>query len=559
MIHKTDYRTLLLVLVLACSLRAWQIHESLWLDELHTAWVVHGPLSEIGERARIGNQSSLYFRLVWVATRILGQTELGLRSVSLVSGVTLVAAAFGLLRSWTGNSLVACWGAALVAWDRNFIFYSSEARPYALLQLVAVGQLFCLWRLQQCYRRSLRVTYVALTALLIYLHYTAALLVIAEGVWVLWAAVPQRRHELLGNAASRRPGLKADGQFRREPEVSTSDHGVEFDNVDSRGGSTRGLTAKVVRYTVRQFSVDMTCVALAAVPLFPHILSLATRRMSWTLFVGHQSWSEIASWFSFGDYVVLPACGLAIAKAFERFAGGGSSATKTPPLAIHLVVCWLVVPLCLAWFATTTETARLFFPRYLLASAPAPIIFAGVCLAAVPQARLRTGLLAIVLVTSVYHGGTLQRFIEDGRFLHDRNQDWRGAVQVVKSQDRSRGNPVLVRSGFIEADRLRLDSSDLLRRYCLAPVTSLYAIDESRRSIIPLPTTNPGRLDNDTVTLIRRSSGAWFVINGSARTHRKFERELAETLQRHNLAQEHYVTTTLGELLVIDLRTLDSN
>ena len=493
---------LVLVLALAFFLRVWQINESLWLDELHTAWVVHGPFSEITQRARIGNQSPLYFMLVWMATAILGNNELGLRFLSLASGVALVGATFWLIRKWTGNPLVACCGATLVAWDRNFIFYSQEARPYALMQLVAVGQVVSLWCLQQSNRHWLRATYVLGTVLLIYLHITAALLLVAECIWLLPALALRRRGAV---------------------------------------------------YEIRHFAVDMICVAAAVVPLIPQLLSIASRRASWALFAGNHSWSEMAGWFSLEEYVVLPLFGLVIASLLERSGNDRPAAPKSDLLAIYLVTCWFVVPVVVAWLATITETARLFFPRYLLASALAPIIFAGLCLSAVRQVRIQNTLLTIVLGVSVYQGGTVQRFLADGRFLHDRNQDWPGAAQLINSTDGPFDRPVLVRSGFLEADRLLSNSSDLLRRYCLATVTSLYQIDAGHQ-FIPLPTTNSGHLDDVALSAIRQRGGAWFVVNGSARTHAKFERDLAATLQQHGLNAGHYVTTTFGEVLVIELR-----
>jgi hypothetical protein len=51
---------LVLVMLLAAWLRGVQMNESLWLDELHTAWTVCDGWGEIPWRAEIGNQSPLY-------------------------------------------------------------------------------------------------------------------------------------------------------------------------------------------------------------------------------------------------------------------------------------------------------------------------------------------------------------------------------------------------------------------------------------------------------------------------------------------------------------------
>ncbi|MEZ6075018.1 MAG: hypothetical protein R3C56_04880 [Pirellulaceae bacterium] len=46
--------------------------ESLWLDELHTSWVVAGPWSDVASRARQGNQSPLFFWVLGGLTKTLG-------------------------------------------------------------------------------------------------------------------------------------------------------------------------------------------------------------------------------------------------------------------------------------------------------------------------------------------------------------------------------------------------------------------------------------------------------------------------------------------------------
>src|SRR5438552_16858982 len=84
--------------LLAAFLRLWHIQESLWVDELHTSWCLQGGLDEVAERATIGNQSPLYFYLMWAITSLLGESELTLRLPSLVAGIALPGAAYLLAR-----------------------------------------------------------------------------------------------------------------------------------------------------------------------------------------------------------------------------------------------------------------------------------------------------------------------------------------------------------------------------------------------------------------------------------------------------------------------------
>ena len=130
---------LIAILLLGVWLRCSQAHESLWLDELHTSWVVADGAGQIADRARAGNQSPLYFDLVWCVVQLLGHHEWTLRLLSLVAGSGLILATYELVRRWSHSVTSGLLAALLVAVSRDCIFYAQEARPYALLQLSAVA------------------------------------------------------------------------------------------------------------------------------------------------------------------------------------------------------------------------------------------------------------------------------------------------------------------------------------------------------------------------------------------------------------------------------------
>src|SRR5689334_1322536 len=77
------------ITVLAAVLRLWQINESLWVDELHTSWCLQAGFENVAPRAAEGNQSPLYFWLLWGVTRVLGESEFTLRLPSLLAGIAL--------------------------------------------------------------------------------------------------------------------------------------------------------------------------------------------------------------------------------------------------------------------------------------------------------------------------------------------------------------------------------------------------------------------------------------------------------------------------------------
>ena len=146
--YRRAYPVLLVLLtLLGGAIRFSQARESLWVDELHTAWTVAGGLHDIPPRAARGNYSPLYFYLPWVAARLLGSGEIALRLPSLLAGIALIPLTCLAIARWTKSSSAGLLAGFLVTIDQNFLFFSLEARSYALVQLTALGHLMLFWRL----------------------------------------------------------------------------------------------------------------------------------------------------------------------------------------------------------------------------------------------------------------------------------------------------------------------------------------------------------------------------------------------------------------------------
>ena len=61
-----------IVFLIACGLRIPSCYESLWLDELHSAWAVWDGLGEVATRAELGNQTPFYFFGLWLWKELVG-------------------------------------------------------------------------------------------------------------------------------------------------------------------------------------------------------------------------------------------------------------------------------------------------------------------------------------------------------------------------------------------------------------------------------------------------------------------------------------------------------
>ncbi len=125
----------------------------------------------------------LYYALAWAWTQLTGTGEIGLRSVSALAGVATVPVAYLLGVELRGRrtALVA---AALVAVNPMLLWYSQEARGYALLVLLtAIAALYFVRALRG--GRKDVVLWGAFSALALATHYFAIFPIVLEAAWLL--------------------------------------------------------------------------------------------------------------------------------------------------------------------------------------------------------------------------------------------------------------------------------------------------------------------------------------------------------------------------------------
>jgi mannosyltransferase len=177
----------------AAGLRfAFLNQQSFWFDEAVTVHLVHKSLLGMF-RSLPGSESTppLYYLLAWVWSRIFGTGEVGLRSLSAVLGTATVPVAF-LLGRLFASYRAGLFAALLVACSPLLIWYSQEARCYALLVLLSALSVLAFEhaRRRPGGRALTRWTVVATLAMAT--HYFAAFLVAAEAAWLLVEHVRRR-------------------------------------------------------------------------------------------------------------------------------------------------------------------------------------------------------------------------------------------------------------------------------------------------------------------------------------------------------------------------------
>ncbi|HWM62465.1 MAG TPA: glycosyltransferase family 39 protein [Solirubrobacterales bacterium] len=126
----------------------------------------------------------LYYALAWAWTQLTGTGEFGLRSLSALAGVATVPVAY-LLGAELRGRRAGIAAAALVAVNPTLLWYSQEARGYALLVLLTSLSLLCFLRaLDRGGRRDMTL-WGLFSGLAMATHYFALFPVAAEIAWML--------------------------------------------------------------------------------------------------------------------------------------------------------------------------------------------------------------------------------------------------------------------------------------------------------------------------------------------------------------------------------------
>ena len=164
--------------------------QSFWLDELVTASLLdRGFVDALREVPRSEATPFVYYVVAWAWGSLFGLGEAGLRSLSALAGTATIPVAYGagavLVSRRSG--LVA---AALVAVNPFLIWYSQEARSYALLALFGAASVLAFGFALRGAGRWL-VAWAAVSVLAIATHYFAVFVVGAEAAWLLVRVRPR--------------------------------------------------------------------------------------------------------------------------------------------------------------------------------------------------------------------------------------------------------------------------------------------------------------------------------------------------------------------------------
>ena len=171
----------------------------------------------------------LYYVLAWLWTQVVGTGEVGLRSLSALLGTATIVVVWALGRR-LGGERAGLAAAALVAFNPMLVWFSQEARGYALLALLGALSALLWLRALERPRDGARalLAWGAVAALALATHYYAIFLIAPQAAWL----------------ALRAPGLRASGRRARRARAA----GVAL--ARSRSASAR-TTARASSATAR--------------------------------------------------------------------------------------------------------------------------------------------------------------------------------------------------------------------------------------------------------------------------------------------------------------------
>lgn len=178
----------LAVVLLAAGLRLHRLDaQSLWNDEGNAYVQATRTLPEIADNAARDIHPPGYYSLLAVWRLLTGESEFALRALSAFAGVLTVALTYALGRRLY-SPLAGLTAALLVALNTFNIYYSQEARMYALLGLWSVAAMWAFVGFVRSGKREWALAFALFNAAGLYTHYAYPAVMVAQGVlFLLWA------------------------------------------------------------------------------------------------------------------------------------------------------------------------------------------------------------------------------------------------------------------------------------------------------------------------------------------------------------------------------------
>lgn len=164
------YAFILAIIVLGIFLRFYDVSaKDVWCDEANSVIIAEQNPSGIITRLIIDASPPLYYFLLHYWMYAFGETELALRSLSVLFGILLIIAVY-FIGKRIFSEKVGLYAALIVSVAPIHIMYSQQIRMYTLLSLTSLMSMYYLLRFIQDKKRSFLVGYGTFTILSLFTH-----------------------------------------------------------------------------------------------------------------------------------------------------------------------------------------------------------------------------------------------------------------------------------------------------------------------------------------------------------------------------------------------------
>ncbi len=385
---------------------------SIWFDEAFSAYLVRFNFIDIARYTSTDVHPPVYYWILKLWTELFGTSEVAFRSLSTLFGVTAIIFGFLLVRRLFGRR--AAWvSLLLLSISPMLIRYGQEARMYTLAATISLAATYVLTFAVKTKARKPWIIYGLLVSLGMWVHYFTALVWLSH--WV-WHAIVVRQT----GAKGRKFRLAF---FTRNWVMA---HVVAV-----------GLFLPWLPFMIRQLTVVQT----DGFWIGPVSANSFTNYLTNVLF--YLEHDQAALGYGTVFVAVITTLVYFAIKLYKSFG-------KEKRQSYLLIMSVAFTPVILLFVASTPPLQSSFVERYLIPSAAAFALFAGVTLALGVQKLKAAGrVLAIMLVVvsmllgimNVYHYGNYNK--NSGTKVMTRE-----VVRAIQAQSQP-GEPIIAASPWV--------------------------------------------------------------------------------------------------------------
>lgn len=404
-------RVLLAIVILAALLRLYRLgHESLWFDEGWSALIAKMGWTSL-RSVLLTQPFPLYYASLNLWAK-LGDSEFTLRLLSAAAGVLSIPLLYKIA-CFCANRRAAILAALLLAVSPLHIWYSQEARMYALATLLALGATWSFLRALQRDNWAWWGAYALLSAMALYTFYYTAFILLAHGFFLLYLGWRGRPPAPPGLAAHGAPAPSAIAQLVPQ-DLLPKWLGTQVVIALLFAPGARVLLAQLGGGT-------WAWVARKYGP--PTLNTLVQTALSFSL---GDTWNGpgLLRWGALGIFAFAFAAGIASwSSPRNRFrfvirVDGGA----------FFLLSYLCLPIGAVFLLSQLRPS--YLPRYLLIFLPPYYAIVGRGLATLRPRALALGALAIMLLAS---GLSLSNL-----YYGEQKEDWRGVAQHIEAHAQGR-------------------------------------------------------------------------------------------------------------------------